>query len=74
LIIPFLSDALKQEMVILAIDNGHLCGLSANREALLKDIISDKKYIASQKIEIPDDFTVLIDEQPQNHLAGKTFK
>jgi hypothetical protein len=57
----------------LAIDKGHLCGISVNRDISPKDIIADQTSLSSHKVEIPEDFTALIDSHLEKNIAGMIF-
>lgn len=63
----FKPEVIGQGLVILAIDQGKLCGLSINRGISLQGT-ERKEQI--KEVKIPDDFTPLIDAQPLNHIGG----
>ncbi|KAI6190760.1 N-acetyltransferase domain-containing protein [Aphelenchoides bicaudatus] len=69
----FKPECIYDELVILAIYDGHLCAISVNRGVTVQPRETQQQQSASD-IKIPDDFTQLIDSQPLRHIGGKTVR
>lgn len=68
----FKPEVLQQGLVILAIDEGKLCGLSINRGMPVERKGDEKNK--NEKVKVPEDFTPLINAQPLEHIGGKSLR